>query len=84
MKLKCADQRFELSYKSKKEDYKQVAQIRREARMAKIEGRESKDEDLVILSLEESFHSSIEITKASIRDLHVSTLEYEEVKIDFL
>ena len=76
MRLKCADQRFGLGYKPKKKDFKRVALIRREARMVKIKGRESKDEDLVIPPLQESFCGSTEIIKAGMRDLHVSTLEY--------
>jgi hypothetical protein len=40
IKLKCANQRFGLGYKPKKDDYKRVTQIKREARMARIEGRE--------------------------------------------
>ena len=48
MKLKCMDQRFGLGYKLKKEDYKGVAQIRREAWMVKINGSEPKVEDIVM------------------------------------
>ena len=51
--------------------------------MMKNEGRESKEEDLVILSLQESFCSSVEVIKASIRDLHVSTLVYQKEEVDF-
>lgn len=40
MKLKCAEHRFGLGYKPKKDDYKRVVRIKREARMAKIEGLE--------------------------------------------
>ena len=83
IKLKCADQRFGLGYKPRKEDFKRVAQIRRETRMAKIEGRESKDEDLVIPPLHESFCSSTKIIKDGMRDLHVGTLEYQEEEADF-
>ena len=83
IKLKCADQRFRLGYKPKKEDFKRVAQIRREARLAKIEGRESKDEELVIPPLQESFRSSTRIIRAGMRDLHVGTLEYQEEEADF-
>jgi hypothetical protein len=48
IKLKSVDQRFGLGYKLKKDDYKQVAQIRKEARMARIEGRELEEEEFVI------------------------------------
>jgi hypothetical protein len=44
IKLKCANQRFGLGYKPKKDDYKRVTQIKREARMARIEGRELEEE----------------------------------------
>ena len=60
MKLKCADKRFRLGYKPNIEDYKRVVQFRREARMEKIKGKESKEEDLIILPLQESFHSVVE------------------------
>jgi len=40
IKLKCANQRFGIGYKPKKDDYKRVTQIKREARMARIERRE--------------------------------------------
>jgi len=38
MTIKCADQLFELGYKPKKEDYRRVSSMKREKRMAKIEG----------------------------------------------
>jgi len=37
MKLKCADQRFGLGYKPKKDDYKRAIKIKRKARMTKVE-----------------------------------------------
>jgi len=43
IKLKCANQRFGLGYKPKKDYYKWVTQIKREARMARIEGREPEE-----------------------------------------
>ena len=51
--------------------------------MAKIEGRESKAEELAIILLQESFNSSSGIIKASMRDLHINTLEYQEEETDF-
>jgi len=36
MKLKCADQRFGLRYKPKKDDYKQAIKIKRKGRMTKV------------------------------------------------
>jgi len=37
MKPKCADQRFGLGYKPKKDDYKRAIKIKRKARMTKVE-----------------------------------------------
>ena len=47
IKLKSTDQRFGLGYKPKKDDYKRVVHIRKEARMARIEGRELEEEEFV-------------------------------------
>jgi hypothetical protein len=74
------DQRFGLGYKPKKDDYKQVAQIRNEARMARIEGREPKEEELVIPPLQVSFPRAIEVIRSGIMDLHINTLESQEEK----
>ena len=82
IKLKCVDHRFGLGYKTKGEDYKQVAQARKEARMAKIEGRESKEEELVLLPLQVSFRSSVEEIKSGITDLHIGTLECQGEEAD--
>ena len=40
MKMKYANQRFGLWYKLKKDDYRRVARIKKEARMERIKGRE--------------------------------------------
>ena len=49
IKVKFIDQRFELRYKSKKKDYRWVASVRRERRMARIKGTKPKEKELVIL-----------------------------------
>lgn len=36
--IKCADQRFDLEYKPKKDDYKRLVSHKIEARIEKIEG----------------------------------------------
>lgn len=48
IKLKTAEQRFGLGYKPKKEDYKRAIGVRREKRMARIEGRKPEEENLAI------------------------------------
>ena len=53
--MKVAEQRFGLRYKPRKEDCKWVAGARREKRMARIEGRTLKEEDLVIPPIRVSF-----------------------------
>jgi hypothetical protein len=55
IKIRCADQRFGLGYKPKKEDHCWAADRRRERRMARIEGREPKEEKLEIPPLMVSF-----------------------------
>ena len=75
IRLKCAYQKFELEYKPKKDDYKRATQIRREARMARIEGRKLEEEELIILLLQASFPRSIKVISSGITDLHISTLE---------
>jgi hypothetical protein len=80
IKLKSVDQRFGLGYKPKKYDYKQVAQIRKEARMARIEGREPEEEEFVIPPLQVSFPRATEVIRSDIVDLHISTLESQEGK----
>ena len=74
------DQRFGLGYKPKKDDYKWVAQIRKKARMARIEGREPEEEELVIPPLQVSFPRATEVIRSGIMDLHINTLESQEEK----
>jgi hypothetical protein len=80
IKLKSVDPRFGLGYKPKKDDYKRVAQIRKNARMARIEGREPKEEELVIPPLQVSFPRATEVIRSGIIDLHINTLESQEEK----
>jgi hypothetical protein len=40
IKMKCVDQRFDLGFKPRKEDFKRAAEFKREMRLARIEGRE--------------------------------------------
>jgi hypothetical protein len=75
IKLKCANQRFGLGYKPKKDNYKWVTQIKREAQMARIEGREPEEEELVIPPLQVSFPRATEVIKSGIMDLCINTLE---------
>lgn len=42
MELKCVDQIFGLRYKPKRDDYKQVANCKKKARITKIKGQEPK------------------------------------------
>ena len=51
IKIRCADQRFGIGYKPKKEDHRWTADRRREQRMARIEGREPEEEKLEISPL---------------------------------
>ena len=51
--------------------------------MAKIEGRESKEEEFVLPPLQVSFHSSVEEIKSGITELHIGTLECQGKKVDF-
>ena len=74
IKLKSTDQRFGLGYKPKKDDYKRVVHIRKEARMARIEGRELEEEEFVILLLQVSFIRAVEVIRSDIVDLHINTL----------
>ena len=78
MKLKCMDQRFGLGYKPRKNDYKRAAQIRRKTKMARIEGKEPKEEELVISLLSASFPRSAKVIIAGITNLHISNLECQK------
>jgi hypothetical protein len=80
IKLKCANQKFGLGYKPKKDDYKRVTQIKREEKMARIEGRELEKEELVIPPLQVSFPRATEVIKSGIMDLCINTLESQEEK----
>ena len=64
MKLKYVDQRFGLGYKPKKDDYKRVTKIKRGAKMAKIEGRGPKEEELIILPLQTTFPKHTQVIKS--------------------
>jgi hypothetical protein len=92
MKLKCADQRFRLGYKPKKDDYKCITRIKRGARMAKIESQEPKEKELIILPLRTTFSRPTQVIRfknemLKIIDLHIRALEckdeehIEEVKV---
>jgi len=80
IKLNSVDQRFRLGYKPKKDDYKRVAQIRKKARMARIEGREPEEEELIIPPLQVSFPRATEVIRLGIMDLHINTLKSQEEK----
>ncbi|XP_073261997.1 uncharacterized protein [Populus alba] len=80
IKPNYANQIFGLGYKPKKDDYKQVTQFKREARMARIEGREPEEEELVIPPLQVSFPRAAEVIRSGIIDLHINTLESQEEK----
>ena len=55
MKIKTVDQRFELGFKPKKDDYQRAARIKRERRLARMEGRKPEEEDIVIPPIHVSF-----------------------------
>ena len=55
IKIKCADQGFELEHKPKKEDYRLATGKRRTKRIARIEGRELEKEDQSIPLIKFSF-----------------------------
>jgi len=78
IKEKCADQRFGLGYKPKKDNYKRAAKIKMEVRMTKIEERELKEEELVILPPWITFLRSIEVIGSRLADLHIGTLECQD------
>jgi hypothetical protein len=79
MKLKCVDYRFGLGYKFKREYYKWVASRKREARMAKIEGRELGKEGLTILPLSMTFPGYL-VIRSGMEALHISALECQDKK----
>jgi hypothetical protein len=83
MKLKYVDQRFGLGYKPKKNDYKRVTKIKRGAKMAKIEGREPEEEELIILPLQTTFPKLTQVIRSDnemlkITNLYISALECED------
>ena len=55
MKIKAADQRFGLGFKPKKDDHKRAARIKRERRLARMEGKKLEEEDIVIPPIHVSF-----------------------------
>ncbi|XP_061945039.1 uncharacterized protein LOC133669048 [Populus nigra] len=63
MKVKAADQRFGLGFKPKKDDYKRAARIKRERRLARMEGRKPEEEDIVIPPIHVSFPKSAYVMK---------------------
>jgi len=44
IKMKCADQRFDLGFKPGKADFKRAVELKRERRLAQIEGREPNED----------------------------------------
>ena len=87
MKLKCADQRFGLGYKPKKDDYKWVISYKIEARIEKIEGQKLEKKGVAISPLRTTFPRFVKVIKYGMTDLHISALEcqykeqIEEVKV---
>ncbi|KAL3570669.1 hypothetical protein D5086_027918 [Populus alba] len=63
MKIKAVDQRFGLGFKPKKDDYQRAARIKRERRLARMEGRKPKEEDIVIPPIHVSFPKSAYVMK---------------------
>jgi hypothetical protein len=89
MTLKVADQRFRLGYKPKKEDYRRVAGVRREKRMARIEGRKPEKESLVIPPIRVSFPKTAYMMEPEkgpakflrrLSSININTLEENKVK----
>ena len=63
MKIKDADKRFGLGFKPKKDDYQRAARIKRERRLARMEGRKPEEEDIVIPPIHVSFPKSAYVMK---------------------
>ncbi|KAJ6884344.1 hypothetical protein NC652_031366 [Populus alba x Populus x berolinensis] len=63
MKIKTVDQRFGLGFKPKKDDYQRAARIKRERRLARMEGRKPEEEDIVIPPIHVSFPKSAYVMK---------------------
>ena len=89
MMLKVADQRFRLGYKPKKEDYRRAAGVRREKRMARIEGRKLEEESLVIPPIRVSFPKTAYMMQPEkgpekflwrLSSMNINTLEENKVK----
>ena len=87
-KLKTAKQRFGLGYKPRKEDYQRAAVARREKRMARIEGRKTEEENLVIPPIRVSFLKAAYVIQPDPRhesslqklsSMSINTMEKEEV-----
>jgi hypothetical protein len=63
MKIKDDDQRFGLGFKPKKDDHKRAARIKRERRLARMEGKKPEEEDIIIPPIHVSFPKSAYVMK---------------------
>jgi hypothetical protein len=82
MKLKCANQRLEVRYNTKKDECRRVTRIKKEARMTKIEGMELEKEKLIIPPLYTTFPKLAQVIRyddevLKIIDLYINTIKYE-------
>ena len=59
IRLKIANQRFELDFKLGKRGYKRVANIKQEKRLPKLKGREPKEEEITIPPIQIPFPKAV-------------------------
>jgi hypothetical protein len=71
IKAKCVDERFKLRYKFKKDDYRRITRIKKEAR---IEGRELKEEELTIPPLRTTFLRPSQVIRSDGEVLKITNL----------
>ena len=64
IKMKCADQRFGLGFKPGKADFKRAAELKKERRLARIEGREPNEDQIKIPPIHMTFPQPTQVIQA--------------------
>lgn len=83
MKKKCVDQRFDLGFKLGRVDYKRAAEVRKQRRLAQIEGREPNEDQIEISLIHITFPQSAHVIKAE-NELESLRKEFIGTTINYL
>jgi hypothetical protein len=83
IRMKCVDQRFDLGFKPRKEDFKRAAEFKREMRLARIEGREPNEGRIQIPPIHVTFPRPAQVINAE-GEIKRMSKEFSDATIHYL